>query len=432
MRKPSKLRLPRIKNRRRAIGAAQNAVILCLLVSALVLALSRAGFGLGGEINRYGGIEHGGDALRDYSAAAEPMCVVSTPENGVHFAAMYNSHDLDDYYNRYSAALAEALGSAGEPESVTASEWEAALAGQGVYFDYYSDFQLSSLAIWLRSEMNSGAAVHTARRLCLSLSGGEVTLYYIHGRTGEIYRCSTQLSYTELAGRVEETAPNGARFVFELDGQYEGVDPYFVLTEGDIEVRTVSGSDSLDQSMADSLMDVFGINSYLAQGYPEADGTGVYQEGMLTLRLGSDGTLRFTNRGELPGDVTMLSPSDAVELTRSLLEDTVGLQNGVAELRLTYIMADADSGSYVLRYDYAIDGLPVSLTGRECAAEFRLTGGAVTSADILFRSYSYTGGTERPVPAAVAAALVQSGGGGEPRLAYVDTYGSVRANWIEV
>ena len=153
---------------------------------------------------------------------------------------------------------------------------------------------------------------------------------------------------------------------------------------------------------------------------------------MVTLRLGTNGELRFTNRTEAEPDGAELSPSDAVELTRRLLERTVGLENGVAALRLSYISYERSTREYTLRYDYAIDGLSVSLQGRECAAEFRLTGGAVTYADILFRSYSYTGGTERPLPAVLNAAAVQADGGGEPRLVYIDSYSAVSAKWIIV
>ena len=59
-------------------------------------------------------------------------------------------------------------------------------------------------------------------------------------------------------------------------------------------------------------------------------------------------------------------------------------------------------------------------------------GREITYADIMFRSYSYTGGTERPLPANLAAALMEADGGGEPRLEYIDSYGSVEADWVKV
>ena len=431
MRKPV-FRLPRIKNRRRAAGWAQNIIILVLVVSAVVLISGRAGFGSDSQGNRFQAPAQDGDGGRNYGAAAEPMCVMVTPEDGVHSAAMYDSRTLETYYTMYSSSLAEALGSAGEPEEVSDSQWRGALSGTGVYFDYYTDCQLSSLAIWLGADgMSSSASLHTARRLCLSLEDGEVVLYYMRERMETAYRCSTELSYTELAGRISGVSPNGAHFAFELE-DIPDVDDCTVIVEGVIDVHTISGTNTLGSIRADELMDAFGINSNLAQGYYEADGTSVFLEGMVTLRLGTNGELRFTNRTEAEPDGAELAPSDAVELTRRLLERTVGLENGVAALRLSYISYERSTREYTLRYDYARDGLPVSLQGRECAAEFRLTGGAVTYADILFRSYSYTGGTERPLPAVLNAAAVQADGGGEPRLVYIDSYSAVSAKWITV
>ena len=85
MRRPSWLRLPHIKDSRKAIGRLQNLVIVLLLVSGILLAGGRAGLGLDSSISGYRGIAHSDDgAYRDYSAAAEPMCVVVTPEDELH------------------------------------------------------------------------------------------------------------------------------------------------------------------------------------------------------------------------------------------------------------------------------------------------------------------------------------------------------------
>ena len=179
------------------------------------------------------------------------------------------------------------------------------------------------------------------------------------------------------------------------------------------------------------LLAVLGMNSNLVRDYPEADGSLVYVEGEATLRLGFDGVLRYTNRSALEGP-SPISPSDAVELTRRILAGSAGLESGVAELRLSYIYLDGSTGEYTLRYDYVVDGLPVSLAGREYAAEFKLSGGVLTSADIAFRGYGYTGAAERPLPSRLNAAVVRASGGGEPRLCYLDASGAVSACWFTI
>ena len=265
MRSKRKIALPRVKNPRRLINWAQNALILLLVAGAVILAAGPSGFGVGTELRPEGAFAREEYVSPEYGAAAEPMCIVVTPEEGVHDAALYSSRDLSDAYRAYSAALAEALGSAGEPVKVDAAAWERAISSSGVYFDYYTDCQLSSFAIWLGSEMTSSAAAHTARRLCLALEDGSVALYYMRARQGTWYRCDTELNYSELAGRVAESGPDGASFIFEHDGKYEGVDPYWVIASGQTEVRTIAGEDSVSGS-AERIMEAFGMNSMLAQG----------------------------------------------------------------------------------------------------------------------------------------------------------------------
>ena len=432
MRKPGWFRQFADRNRRRAAGIVQNIIIAALAVSAVFLAGNMAGFDLNSEINAYSQAARGdGGTQREYAAAAEPMCIVVTPGEGIHSAAMYDARTLNEYYALGVSALAEALGSAGEPEEVGENAWRSALSGPGIYFDYYTDCQLSTIAIWQSAEMRSSAASHSARRLCLSIQGDEVFLYYIREKYGTFWRCTTELSYTELMGRVSSVQGGGAKYVFETDGELADVDQYMVLTDGELPVRSVTGENALNQNDAERIMTAFGMNPNLSQHYPESDGTDVYLEGGATLRLGTDGLIRYTRRDiQQPGE--SLSPADAVELTRRLLENTAGLSSSAASLRLSYIFFDRASQEYTLRYDYAIDGLTVSLQGRECAAEFRLVGDAISEAYVLMRSYSYTGDMEQPLPARLEAALVQAEGGGEPRLSYLDSYTRIYASWLIV
>ena len=433
MRKPSFMPLTP-GARRRLMGMAQNIVIAALVVSTALLAGGRAGFDLFGGRTAAGQETLGENAGgREYVPAAEPLCVVATPGEGVHSAAMYSARSLDEYNALYSAALAEALGSAGEPEAVTDAEWREALSSPGVYFDYYTDCQLSTYAIWLGSAMSSDAATHSARRICLSLGDGAVTLYYLRERgvdTRTAYRCSTELSYTELAERVNESVPNGAQFAFELDGEFEGLDPCAVLTEGVIELRGAAGENTIDAVEPENILAAFGMNANLARSYTEADGSVVYLEGTTSLRLGADGALSYASRE--PGDADALTPSDAVELTHRILERTALAASLEAGMRLSYIAYDLAAGTYTIRYDYCLDGLPLSLQQRECAAEFTLSGESVVGAEIIFRGYSYSAAAEHPLPARLAAALVDAGGGGEPRLVFIDSNGAVRADWISV
>lgn len=160
-------------------------------------------------------------------------------------------------------------------------------------------------------------------------------------------------------------SPNGAHFAFELE-DIPDVDDCTVIVEGVIDVHTISGTNTLGSIRADELMDAFGINSNLAQGYYEADGTSVFLEGMVTLRLGTNGELRFTNRTE-----GRARRNGAFPVRRRGAHPAPARKNGRAgerawpALRLSYISYERSTREYTLRYDYAIDGLPVSLQGRD-------------------------------------------------------------------
>ena len=173
------------KAKRRIIGLAQDVLILALTVSAVLLA------GGGGLLGLTDGLsagvlgtqtEQGYGQQQGYTAAAEPLSMMLTPEAGAHCGIMYSEDELSDAYERYSATLAEALGSSGEPQEISEQEWRAALGETGVFFDFYCDFQLSSLAIWLGTDISGSAAGHTARRICIYLDEGQVWLSYIRSR----------------------------------------------------------------------------------------------------------------------------------------------------------------------------------------------------------------------------------------------------------
>ena len=230
--------------RRHLLGWAQNLVIVLLLVSTVALVAESGMLDLS-AVKGAGSEQNSVDRHAAYTAAAKPMCVVLTPESGMHSAIMYEADALELAYERYSSTLAEALGSSGEPEQITQEQWEAALSGPGVYFDYYGDYQLSILAIWLGTEMSGEASGHTARRFCLAIEGEDVYLCYIRERgEGGYYRCATAVSAADLLGRVSESMPNGAEYNFEQDEPFGSIDPYMVLL----------GEDEFDGSALESAL----------------------------------------------------------------------------------------------------------------------------------------------------------------------------------
>lgn len=420
---------------RRPFGRHTEAVktaAIAVLAALLVLLLREAGvfseLNTSGLFGSAGGTEDTGTDT-GYTAAAGPLCIVVTPETGLHCAVLYDGAALDAAYADFAGSLGMALGSSGEPQAVAEAEWETALSGSGVYFDFRGDQLLSVLAEWLDTPLSSGAGTHTARRLCLARDGDGVALYYARAReSGEYYRCTTKLLWSAISELMENYSPNGAQFNFELDTPFSLVAPCSVLLTGQQQVKALTVSNPmLSGSIAEDAMQALGMNSVLASRYPETDGTQVCVEGNCVLRLSPDGRAAFTGVSE--EGTAQLSETAAIELGRSVCARTLGVSAGAAELMLTFIYQDKDTGDYTLKFDYVVNGLPVVFSDGAAAAEFTISGGAVTAASLVYRTYAYDGGTEQPLPPMLAAAAVQSSGGGEPVLAYFDDMTAVSACW---
>lgn len=421
---------------RRPFGGRTEAVktaAIVLLSALLVLLLGEAGAFSEVDASALFSTESGVQQEEDagYTAAARPLRVVVTPEAGLHCAVLYDKTALDAAYADFSGSLGMALGSSGEPQAVAEAEWETALSASGVYFDFQGDQLLSVLAEWLGAPLSGGAGSHTARRLCLVRDGDGVALYYARAReSGEYYRCTTKLLWSAVSEQLDGYSPNGAQFNFELDEPFSLVDPCAVLLTGQQTVPALTASNpTLSGDVSETAMQTFGMNSVLASRYPETDGTQVCVEGDSVLRLAPDGRVSYTGAPK-EDETARLSEAAAIELGRRVCAQTVGASSGEAELMLTFIYQDKDTGDYTLRFDYIVNGLPVAFSDGGSAAELTISGGAVTAASLVYRGYAYAGGEERPLPPMLAAAAAQASGGGDPVLAYCDDMTSVSACWI--
>ena len=219
------------EKKRRIIELGKDLIILLLIASALLLGF-RSGVidRLRRNIDPAG--QPDGPVSTSVSAAAVPFVIaVVGEESGGRCGQTYGVARVGETYERFSAVLGEALGSSGNPEQISEAQWRAALSGPGVFFDFLYDQPLSLLAGWLGTEIVGGAASHTARRICLSLEGDRLALYYIRARYGEFYRCDTALSSSTLSARLKENPANGALFAFELD-EDTAVDAYVLLSRG--------------------------------------------------------------------------------------------------------------------------------------------------------------------------------------------------------
>jgi hypothetical protein len=362
-----------------------------------------------------------------------------TWEEGARYGVKYDEAGLSELYGRFSVALGEALGSSGNAEPVDEKEWKAALSGAGVYIDFLYDQPLSVLSGWLGSSINQVSASHTARHLCLARDGNDLAMYYIRSEDGQAYRCDTALDFPYISPQLENYAPNGAQFAFELGDSYKLLYPYAMLLKELPEISSVTAGNPLHSKVTpDSLLSIFNMNSFVANSYTETDGSVVYVEGSAesesTLRVSPSGRISYSQTGaenlKVPGSGLVPTTAQVIEAAFSLVNGSLGAWCGDAALGLSKIVYSPTNEAYTVCFDYIVNGLPVLLAGGERAAEIQVRHGAISKAVLNFREFALGSEVEEPLPEMQAAAVVASGGGGEPLMVYEESGNEIRPVWI--
>ena len=364
-----------------------------------------------------------GAPVTDRASLLGPYAAAVTLSDGTRCGAAWGSGS-QAIYERFSALLGEALGSAGNPVRATAESWREALSGPGAYFDFRAQLPLALLAEWLGAQTPEWDAGDSAGELVLALEDNAVRLYY---RSGEAwYSCATALNGAVLTERLGEFSPNGAVFAFEAGEDYALVEDTVLLygSRDTLQNYTVRTPLQAGQSAAE-LLAAFGMNSYMANSYTEADGADIYVEGTMSLRLSGDGTVRFWDTEPAAGE---LSPAAAAELAARTVQSALEETMGAAELRL-WSLEYRDTG-YTVQLCYCLDGVPVLRNGAPCAAKVEITGTDVSWAEITGLEFTASGGTEAPMPPELEAALVQSAGGGSMEMWYQLWNDQLRADWV--
>ena len=415
------------KDRKKLLEIGKDVLIVLLLVSAVVLGHASGVLVLGRD-SVLTPIAAARPESSGVTAAALPYAIAVVPdEYGGRFGLTHGEAAIAETFDRFSAALGEALGSSGTPEEVPAERFAQALSGPGVYFDYLYPQPLSLLACWLGTELTGDAGAHTARRICLAVEDDSLALYYVRARSGETYRCDTALSASTISARIREYTPNGAKLVGELTDD-AALDACTLLEEELTALPQLSGTNPLrDTALAAQLPELFSLSG-AARSYAEAEGT-VYVENDATLRVHATGEVYYrcmTEGPELGG--ASASTQTVVEAARGFCQRGPGASCGAARLGLSELRYDPEENSYSISFEYCADGVPVRLSDGP-AVTLTVRNGFLTEAVLRYRCYTPTEETVTPLPRPLALAAVRSVGGGEPLLCYVDTRRDVMLQW---
>lgn len=372
-----------------------------------------------------------------FSAAARPTRIAVINAAG-RCGLQYDAAAVDALFDETGSLLGEALGSAGEPQSITEHRWRQALAAEGIYFDFSGAIPFSALTGWLRDGEQNDRLAGDVRRLVLAPGeDGQVWLCFQDARSPDSFSaCATALSaQSHLAPVVALFTPNGAKFAFE-DPALAQCYPYTLVTDGPGSAPIYAASSPLPASgeARDAVLSSLSFSGALVTSYA-VDGGTVYRSGEDTLLAARDGSLTYHGVGgelyPVASEGGFPTLAEMIEATRRIL--TGAVQPLCGDARLCLISASlSEEEETVITYGYSLGGAQVWTGTEGWCAQFRLTGGALTGFTIRLRTYTATEDATPLPPTLQAAAAMDALGaaGSELLLVYLDTGGdTVSARW---
>ena len=411
------------------------AVIVLLLAAAVILCWQSGYFsGFGDRLRSDAETDTDAVGTLPQLSAAEkaafvrPDTVLLRRENGAAVAAQYSAEAMQDVLGHFAPSLGEALGTAGTPAHITEATFRDGLAKECVYLYFPCICPLRLLADWLGSEMSGACADMDIDMLYLSLAE-ENALLCFRDSSGQFFRCSTAAISETLRSRVADVQGYEACFAFE-DEALRALTPYTVVLREMPDIREAESSPVRDGLDVAEIQRVVGMNPFVSSSYTEADGTRVFVQDDMTLRLGADGVLSFHVEGQDVQFQSGQSIVDAVNCACAIVRHVAEERCGDAELRFTGAEYNVSDRQYTVSFDYCLDGIPVSLPG---GSAVRLVMQGSTPVELRFelRRYTLTENKATLLPMLQAAAILNAGEGGALELRYVDSADGVQCVWVK-
>ena len=350
--------------------------------------------------------------------AAQPL-LISVRNSAGRATAQWSFSALDTAYETLGGILGEALDTADSLTTVTDTQLHTALSGESALFDFRFSLPAQLLASWLDAGCQEDAPA--ASIYVLAIEGEQVNLY-LSGSS--IYRAATQITVSALEELLEQFKPDSSQFAFEAGSS---LSPLTILPAQIPTVAAGTAVSPCDTRYMEALATDLGFNPYDENRYTDSRGVTYFSESNCSLQISTDGTILLTSASSDRFQAAGSTQEVLVEKALNLIDLAIGSVIGDARLYLSGITHSGETTT--CRFDYILDGIPVSCDG-ESAASVTFRGQSVTELRLQALAFSLTSEELKIMPSAQAIAILPDGG--KLELEYHCSYsGSLSAGWIK-
>lgn len=416
----------------------QNLAIALLSVMAVVLFARTELFHLGWEM-----------VSSDFQAMSEPLeaapeeTVSNTLSVPVRFAATgvyggvrgrYVDLDMKTGERAFRAVrrlFRDALEGSSDFDEISQETFLLSVRGTSLYCDFLTPLPLSLLCGLLDA---SPADERPVRCMALAREWDGVRLYLWDGGKEYLGRL------TAISGRqVDELVSNyelgngvfGMDFQ-DTDSRYRNVPPLSLFPDETPSLPVYAASTGLPDT--GQLLTAFRFNPLTKSRYTEANGTEVIMEDGRSVRIRTNGTIYYQSgeRGEWNIESAADIPTswEAVKECAALLNQIL-VSQGCASVFPREVRRQ--DNLTLLRFGYALDGVPVFHSDGGAAAVVTLDRRKIVSLELRPRRYSATDTQSLLLPLEQALGIVELHPGAELCLGYQDNGGArLNAQWFAV
>lgn len=353
---------------------------------------------------------------------------VVTDQNEYGRYALLNADTDAPEFQKIAPLFREAIGSASDLVETTEDELRSALQSPGVYVDLTASLPLSAVAAWLGEEYS---VIDRVKALAL-VTTEETVMIYFCGADDRVVRCSSALTSAAVRELTAGFAPNGGQFAFE--SEHDGLAPYTVLVQEIADAVDISAEIPAGYT-AYNLLTALDFNAHTNSRYFESSGVEVVVQSPFTLRIGSDGTVKFSTDGEVTSDLYRVSDTEGIPAAEDALRSAWGIAKALTEAtsasELTLDSMEQTEHGWVLSFRYHFNGVPVWLVNDRTALRIVISGGAVTEFEYCCRKYAALEQQAELLPPTMAVAIAAMHTDAELTLAYIDNGSeTLSARWF--